>query len=199
MVDYSPFVFYQSSKNDWQNQTLKIEKMCPFYDFNNKNCYSGEYLESKQLQFIYMKEIIKIIYYLINNYNIYVPDALKIIRYNIFYNCCFNLSFYKQQQQQKQKEIDILKDIIKNCGGMICDKTNNDEYYNMKYYFVCTNEDYKKNKEEINKQKIGKKNSKVISDEFIINSFFFMTNLENDDNNEKYYLDSNDKDDFDNY
>ena len=69
----------------------------------------------------------------------------------------------------------------------------------MKYYFVCTNEDYKKNKEEINKQKIGKKNSKVISDEFIINSFFFMTNLENDDNNEKYYLDSNDKDDFDNY
>ena len=199
LVDYSPFVFYQSSKNDWQNQTLKIEKMCPFYDFNNKNCYSGEYLESEQNQFIYMKEIIKMIYYLIDNYNIYVPDALKIIRYNIFYNCCFNLSFYKQQQQQKQKEIDILKDIIKNCGGMICDKTNNDEYYNMKYYFVCTNEDYKKNKEEINKQKIGKKNSKVISGEFIINSFFFMTNLENDDNNEKYYLDSNDKDDFDNY
>ena len=197
LIDYSPFVFYQSSKNDWLNQTLKIEKMCPFYDFNNKNCYSGEYLGSEQYQFIYMKEIIKMIYYLINNYNIYVPDALKIIRYNIFYNCCFNLSFYKQQQ--KQKEIDILKDIIKNCGGIICDKKNDDEYYNMKYYFVCTNEDYKKNIEEINKQKIGKKNSKVISDEFIINSFFFMTNLENDDNNEKYYLDSNDKDDFDNY
>ena len=49
------------------------------------------------------------------------------------------------------------------------------------------------------KQKIGKKSCKVISDEFIINSFFFMTNLDNENNNSKYCLDLNDEDDFDNY
>ena len=202
LSDYSPFVFYQSSESDWKNQSLQSQKQCPFYDINNKNCYSGEYVESEpeEQQFLYMKEIAKLVYYLIYKYNIYVPDALKIIRYNIFYSCSFNLNFYKKtQQNQNEKDINILKHIIINCGGLICDKNNFKGYTNYKYYFVCTKDDYKKNKEEINKQKIGKKNCKVITDEFIINSFFFMTNLENKNNISKYYPDFNDKDDFDNY
>ena len=202
LSDYSPFVFYQSSESDWKNQSLQSQKQCPFYDINNKNCYSGEYVESEpeEQQFLYMKEIAKLVYYLIYKYNIYVPDALKIIRYNIFYSCSFNLNFYKKtQQNQNEKDINILKHIIINCGGLICDKNNFKGYTNYKYYFVCTKDDYKKNKEEINKQKIGKKNCKVITDEYIINSFFFMTNLENENNNSKYYPDFNDKDDFDNY
>ena len=200
--DYSPFPFYKSSENNWQIQSLKLEKKCPFYD-KNKKCYSGEYVESDkdEQQFLYMIEIVKLIYYLLYKYNIYVPESLKIIRYNIFYNCSFNLNFYKKTPQKKQNErdVNILKHIIINCGGIICDENNFKGYTNYKYYFVCTKDDYKKNKEEINKQKIGKKNCKVISDEFIINSFFFMTYLGNENNNSKYCLDLNDEDDFDNY
>ena len=201
--DYSPFPFYKSSKNNWQIQSLKLEKKCPFYDLKNKKCYSGEYVESDkdEQQFLYMKETVKLVYYLLYKYNIYVPESLKIIRYNIFYNCSFNLNFYKKTPQKKQNErdVNILKHIIINCGGIICDENNFKGYTNYKYYFVCTKDDYKKNKDEINKQKIGKKSCKVISDEFIINSFFFMTYLGNENNNSKYCLDLNDEDDFDNY
>ena len=201
--DYSPFPFYKSSENNWQIQSLKLEKKCPFYDLKNKKCYSGEYVESDkdEQQFLYMIEIVKLIYYLLYKYNIYVPESLKIIRYNIFYNCSFNLNFYKKTPQKKQNErdVNILKHIIINCGGIIYDENNFKGYTNYKYYFVCTKDDYKKNKDEINKQKIGKKSCKVISDEFIINSFFFMINLDNENNNSKYCLDLNDEDDFDNY
>ena len=201
--DYSPFPFYKSSENNWQIQSLKLEKKCPFYDLKNKKCYSGEYVESDkdEQQFLYMKETVKLVYYLLYKYNIYVPESLKIIRYNIFYNCSFNLNFYKKTPQKKQNErdVNILKHIIINCGGIICDENNFKGYTNYKYYFVCTKDDYKKNKDEINKQKIGKKSCKVISDEFIINSFFFMTYLGNENNNSKYCLDLNDEDDFDNY
>ena len=201
--DYSPFPFYKSSENNWQIQSLKLEKKCPFYDLKNKKCYSGEYVESDkdEQQFLYMKETVKLVYYLLYKYNIYVPESLKIIRYNIFYNCSFNLNFYKKTPQKKQNErdVNILKHIIINCGGIICDENNFKGYTNYKYYFVCTKDDYKKNKDEINKQKIGKKSCKVISDEFIINSFFFMTYSGNENNNSKYCLDLNDEDDFDNY
>ena len=201
--DYSPFPFYKSSENNWQIQSLKLEKKCPFYDLKNKKCYSGEYVESDkdEQQFLYMKETVKLVYYLLYKYNIYAPESLKIIRYNIFYNCSFNLNFYKKTPQKKQNErdVNILKHIIINCGGIIYDENNFKGYTNYKYYFVCTKDDYKKNKDEINKQKIGKKNCKVISDEFIINSFFFMTYLGNENNNSKYCLDLNDEDDFDNY
>ena len=201
--DYSPFPFYKSSENNWQIQSIKLEKKCPFYDLKNKKCYSGEYVESDkdEQQFLYMIEIVKLIYYLLYKYNIYVPESLKIIRYNIFYNCSFNLNFYKETPQKKQNErdVNILKHIIINCGGIIYDENNFKGYTNYKYYFVCTKDNYKKNKDEINKQKIGKKSCKVISDEFIINSFFFMTNLDNENNNSKYCLDLNDEDDFDNY
>ena len=201
--DYSPFPFYKSSENNWQIQSLKLEKKCPFYDLKNKKCYSGEYVESDkdEQQFLYMKETVKLVYYLLYKYNIYAPESLKIIRYNIFYNCSFNLNFYKKTPQKKQNErdVNILKHIIINCGGIICDENNFKGYTNYKYYFVCTKDDYKKNKDEINKQKIGKKSCKVISDEFIINSFFFMTYSGNENNNSKYCLDLNDEDDFDNY
>ena len=136
-LSYLPyFFFHQSSENNWKCQKLKYEKNNPFYDANNKNCYSCEYLENEKNQFIYMKEVIKIIYYLVYNHNIYVPDALKIIRYNIFYNCCFNLNFYKTNNQHK-KDKDILKDIIITCGGIIYEQKKYKENNDMKYYIVC--------------------------------------------------------------
>ena len=144
---YIPFFYYKSSQEKWQNQRLMIDNSCPFYDFDKKYCFSGEYLESTKYQFIYMKEVIKIIYYLIYNSNMRVPEALKIIRYNIFYNSCFNFNFYKN------KGINILKDIIKNCGGIIIEENKNkNEYKGLKLFYVCSLEDYKKYKEDIKKR-----------------------------------------------
>ena len=64
LKDYSPFSYFKSSANNWQYQRLKVEGSCPFYDFQNKNCFSGEYLESNKFQFIYMKEVIQICVFL---------------------------------------------------------------------------------------------------------------------------------------
>ena len=103
LYNFFPF-FYYKSKGDinnqiyWKNQKLNGGRICPFYYFNNNvkdnDCYSGEYIESSKYQFIYMKDIIKIIYYFIFNYNIHVHDVLKLIRYNIFYKTYFSLKFY---------------------------------------------------------------------------------------------------------
>ena len=191
---YTPFFYYKSSEEKWQNQKLIIENSCPFYDIHKKICFSGEYLESTKYQFIYMKEVIKIIYYLIYNSNIRVPDALKIIRYNIFYNSYFNLKFYKNNG------INILKEIIKNCGGIIIeDNKNKNEYKELKLFYVCSFEDYNKYKEDIKKEKIWMDNAKVVSEKYILNSFYFMTNLEDELDNPQYCFDFKEEDNFDNY
>ena len=93
MRDYGPFFYYKSSPENWQKQYLNEKPLCPFFDFEGRNCFSGEYLNSSKYQFIFMKETIKIIYYLVYNSNIGVPDALKLIRYNVFFNSCFDLDF----------------------------------------------------------------------------------------------------------
>ena len=191
---YTPFFYYKSSEEKWQNQKLIIENSCPFYDIHKKICFSGEYLESTKYQFIYMKEVVKIIYYLIYNSNIRVPDALKIIRYNIFYNSYFNLKFYKNNG------INILKEIIKNCGGIIIeDNKNKNEYKELKLFYVCSFEDYNKYKEDIKKEKIWMDNAKVVSEKYILNSFYFMTNLEDELDNPQYCFDFKEEDNFDNY
>ena len=58
---------------------------------NNKNCYSCEYLENEKNQFIYMKEVIKIIYYLVYNHNI-IKYILVIL---IFQNVLFLMLKYQ--------------------------------------------------------------------------------------------------------
>ena len=186
LKNYGPFAYYKSSNENWQIQRLKCEELCPFYDFKERNCFSGEYLDSPKYQFIYMKEVVKIIYYLIYNSNMRVPEALKMIRYNIFYNSCFNLNFYEKNGKE------ILKEIIKNCGGIILENKN--QIKDMKLFIVCSVDDYNKYKDEINKERIWMENVKVVSDKYIINSFFFMTNLESELNDPQYCLDLKDKD-----
>ena len=74
-----------------------------------------------------MKNIVKIIYYFVFTYNTSVPDILKLIRYNIFYKTYFNLSFYKGEKE-------ILKHIIRNCGGKIYDDKINNKFKDEKLF-----------------------------------------------------------------
>ena len=201
LSDYPNFYYYKSSEENWLKQKLDYSASCPFFNFDKLNCYSGEYLESTSYQFIYMKEIIKTIYYLVYNSKMHVSEALKIIRYNIFYNSCFDLSFYEKECVnsvfKKKESVNILSEIIKNCGGIIYNEKSKNQIKGMKFFFVCTSENYNKYKEDIKKAKIGKENTKVVSDKYILNSFYFMTNLEDELGNPQYCFDFNDEDDFD--
>ena len=192
--DYGPFFYYKSSPENWQKQYLNEKPLCPFFDFEGRNCFSGEYLNSSKYQFIFMKETIKIIYYLVYNSNIGVPDALKLIRYNVFFNSCFDLDFYNSDR------VETLKDIIINCGGVIYNKKEKNNFKDMKFFFVCSSDEYNSKKDKIKKEKnFVNENAKVINDKYIINCFYFMSNLENDLSNPNYCLDLNEEDNFDDY
>ena len=178
----------------YESEFLKIIK-CPFCDFNKKECYCWEYLNSNEFQFIYMKDVIKIIYYLVYKLNKSATEALKLIRCDIFYNYSFNLNYYDDKNKKK-----LIKKIIENSGGIVIDNNNNKQLNNNKLFFVCTEEDYNnKYKDEIKKEQFLVENSRVIKDEFILNSFFFMTNLDKESDNNKYYLDGDNEDNFDGY
>ena len=143
-------------------------------------CYTGESLESPKKQLIYMKEVIKIIYFFVFYYDIHVSDIIKFIRFNIFYKNYFNLKFYKGKGK------DALIDTIETCGGEIFDeKINNLDY---KLFFICRKDDYSELRDEIEKELLLYEKALVVSDNYIFDSFYFMTNLEDKLNDPEYLL-----------
>ena len=192
---FEPFCFYKSQKNKyrqiiWKEQKLYSGRKPPFYYFKEDNlndnvCYSGEYFYSSKHQFTYMKDIIKIIYYFVFYYGIYVSDAIKLIRYNIFYNTYFYLKFYKGNGDGDI----ILKNLIEICGGQIIENNKNiDDENDKKIFFVCRKDNYAYFKDQIEKELIIYENAKVVSDIYILDSFFFMTNLESELEKDSDYL-----------
>ena len=202
---YFPFSFHKMNNNnskidDWKANKLLGDRLCPFYLFKKNNessmeCYSGEYLSSTKLQFIYMKEVIKILYYLNVNYDIKISDALQLIRFNIFYKTFFSLKFYKNNDKQR---LDILKNIILTCGGQIYENYNSKIKYE-KLFFVCPKEDYSSLKEKIKKEMIIFENSKLINDIYILDSYYFLSNLEKEIESPEYSFDISSNNDFSNY
>jgi len=193
LYSYYPFYYYKSKKNnfeqiEWRNQKLMGDRIPPFYKFNDKNdtlnnnCYSGEYLESSKYQFIYMKDIIKIVYYFVFYYDMNVQDSLKLIRYNIFYNRYFSLQFFKGEKI-------ILKDIIENCGGQILNK-NEQNKNNVKIFYICKKDDYSSFKDKIEEELMYNKESKLVTEKYILDSFYFMTNLEDEIDDPEYSCDN---------
>ena len=117
---------------------------------------------------------------------------MKLIRYDIFFNFCFVLDFYKKEGNK------ILKDIIINCGGEIYDSKEKNKFKDMKLFFVCSFDEYYKYKEDMKKaKKLVNKNAKVVNDKYILNCFYFMSNLENEVGNPNYCLDLNEEENYD--
>ena len=105
LFEYFPFYYYKLDKNNlnilkWKNQKLLGGMRCPFYHFNisgnnsKKECYSGECFHSTKFQFNYLKDVIKIIFYLKYNFNVDISIILNLIRYNILHQTYFNLKYY---------------------------------------------------------------------------------------------------------
>jgi len=191
LSNYLPFFFYKYEKNENGKINLKKLKIYggrlkPFYEFKEEDnmkesiCYSGESLESPKKQFIYMKEVIKIIYFFVFYYDVHVSDIIKFIRYNIFYKNYFSLKFYKGEGKN------TLIDTIETCGGEIFDEKNNNKDY--KLFFICRKDDYSESRDEIEKELLLYENALVVTDKYIFDSFFFMTNLEDELNDPEYLL-----------
>jgi len=127
-----------------------------------------------------MKEVIKIIYFFVFYYDVHVSDIIKFIRYNIFYKNYFSLKFYKGEGKN------TLIDTIETCGGEIFDEKNNNKDY--KLFFICRKDDYSESRDEIEKELLLYENALVVTDKYIFDSFFFMTNLEDELNDPEYLL-----------
>ena len=115
---------------------------------------------SERHQLNYISKFIQKIYYLHFYYGINVPNAIKILRINIFYK----MNFYIDKECNNYKE---LYDMIKYCGGEIVETIDNEK--NIIY---------------INKEYQEKDNIKSISDEYIYDCYFMMNKF---DVNDKYY------------
>ena len=129
------------------------------------------------------------------HYDIKISDALQLIRFNIFYKTFFSLKFYKDNDKER---LNILKNIIEICGGQIYEKENYKKKYE-KLFFVCSKEDYSSLKDKIKKELIIYENSKLINDKYILDSYYFLTNLEEEIDNPEYSFDISNNEDFSNY
>jgi len=177
---FSGFYYHKfDNKNpSWKTQTLCSEPRCPFYQYRDKNAknynfvYSGEFLNSPKLQFIYMKNVIKIIYYLMYHNGIPTFDAIKLIRLNALYGKYFYLKYLDDEQKT------ILSDIIKVCGGEIILAPDDSIDYAMKTIFlVCSMDKYVKERNGIQEELNRNKKYILINEKFILDSYYFMTDL----------------------
>ena len=73
------------------------------------------------------------------------------------------------------------------------DKSEN----NSKIIIICKSEDYDKNKDKISKELIKYQNAKVTNERFVLDSFYFYTNLENEIDHPDYkVIQKQNKEDF---
>ena len=68
---------------------------------------------------------------------------------------------------------------------------------NNNLFYICRKADFSSLKEKIRKELIFIKELKVVTDKYILDSFYFMTNLENEINEPDYSLDNDLNYDYD--
>ena len=177
---------FNDKEKSWKEQTIiKVDK-CPFYQYKEQgdkfffDFYNAEYSDDTNSQLIYLKEVIKIIYYLIYHDKVPLSETLKLIRLNIFYEKSFCLRYVSNEDEGKN----ILSNIIQICGGNIVEPDESISYKMSSIYFVCSMKIYEKEKKTIENER---KNGRVIVNEkYILNCYYFMTDLELDCYSKEY-------------
>ena len=177
---------------DWKVQNIIEYQNIPFYqfnsnkDYNDNKCFTAEYLNSPKYQFLYMKDVIKVIYCLKFIFDIDIRLAIKLIKICTLNNMKFDLKYLAYDQKC------ILTDMIKVCGGVIYDKnynySNNDKE---KIYLVASRRIYEFKKEEIKEELKKNKNYFLINERFILDTYYFMTDIRNNINDPEYIYDLN--------
>ena len=182
--------FYYNSfdqrRKCWRKQNITRAAKCPFYQYKEKDdkfffdFYNAEYLGDKKCQLIYMKDIVKIIYYMIFHDKVPLSEVIKLIRLNIFYEKYFYLKYVSNEGKN------ILSNIIQICGGKIVEPDESISYKMSSIYLVCSMNIFEKEMDTILNE--GKNNKKyiIVNEKFILNSYYFMTDLEYDFKDNEY-------------
>jgi hypothetical protein len=182
---YKTFYYYSIRNDNWKSQSI-IKKEIVFYQYKKGNpdnynqCFSAEYLYSQKAQFLYLKNVLKQIYLLRFVYDLEIPLAIKVIRMSTLANMIF---LPKLNNSQKTE---ILKEIIISCGGIIYNNEPDD--MNEKVYLVVSpsNINYDEGREKIRKYLEKNPFMVLINEKFILDSFYFMTNLKAHLNDPEY-------------
>ena len=175
------------SESDWKNHEIIEYQNIPFYqfkksnDFNYNKCFTAEYLDSPNYQFILMKEIVKVIYWLKFVFDIDIRLAIKLIKICTLNNMKFDLKYLADDQKH------ILTDMIKVCGGMVYDKNYNYvQNKGEKIYLVVSKRFYESKKEGIKTDLQKNSNYFLINEKFILDTYYFMTDLRSHINDPEY-------------
>ena len=167
-----PDLIYNSNMiNNWK--FLKIIRK----PYNNKNNFY--YIENKQsikFNFIYLSNVIYNLYKIIKIYKISSNYSIQIYKLSVFNNLLFDLSLIRRHN------FDDLKNIIVTLGGMVSNKSKYDFDKNVNYLIVDIN-----NIDELTlNQKVNNcPNAKVVNERYLYDSFFFMTKMDEEDNEYK--------------
>ena len=177
----------KESKNiDWKQQFIIEYPKSPFYqfktykDYDYNKCFTSEYLSSKKYQFIYMKNVIKVIYCMKFIYDLDIPTSIKLIRNCTLTNLKFDLRYLSYDQKN------ILIDMVKACGGIIFEKEKDKKDYEEKIYLVASKMLYELKKDEINKELEENSFYILINEKYILDTYYFMTNLIDEINDPEY-------------
>ena len=190
---YCPFS-YNKIKEDgnisWKNQAIVTLLKCPFYSFKNKDTkdynesFLAEYFDSPKFQFIYMKNVIKVLYCLVFHNDLEISNAIKLVRLNTLNGKKFYLKYLTAEQRN------ILRDIIHVCGGeeYLPPKENEDFILDLtqKLFLVVSQCEYDRRKLEIKDELKNRKNFVMINEKFILDSYYFMTDLEDSYTDKEY-------------
>ena len=178
---FGHFYYYSFEEDDlnWNNQSLKRAETCPFYYYKERgdefyfDIYNGEYYDSQRKQFIYMRNVIKIIYYMRYHDEIPIFECIKLIRLNVFYGKYFYLKFVEKTN------VEILTQIIRTCGGEIIEPDECLISKMKKIFMVCSFDIYENDKDII--QNEAQSNDCVlVNEKFVLDCFYFMTFIEID-------------------
>ena len=177
---------------DWKVQNIIEYQNIPFYqfnsnkDFNDNKCFTAEYLNSPKYQFSYMKNVIKVIYCLKFIFDLDIRLAIKLIKICTLNNMKFDLKYLAYDQKC------ILTDMIKVCGGILYDKNYNYSSDDKeRIYLVASKRIYEFKKEEIKEELKKNKKYLLINERFILDTYYFMTDIRNNINDPEYIFDIN--------
>ena len=177
---------------DWKVQNIIEYQNIPFYqfnsnkDFNDNKCFTAEYLNSPKYQFSYMKDVIKVIYCLKFIFDLDIRLAIKLMKICTLNNMKFDLKYLAYDQKC------ILTDMIKVCGGILYDKNYNYSSDNKeRIYLVASKRIYEFKKEEIKEELKKNKKYLLINERFILDTYYFMTDIRNNINDPEYIFDIN--------
>ena len=115
-----------------------------------------------------------------------IPLAIKLIRISTLNNMIFDLKYLKNHPYNEKN---IIADIIKVCGGIIFEEINVQN--KDKVYLVISRNIYetKNKRKEIKKDLNNNPNYFLINETFILDTYYFMTNLKDNIKDPEYNFD----------